>query len=219
MCCVSSKQRSGGGFTLIELLVVIAIIAILAGLLLPALGKAKSRAKAIACLNHIRQIGLASVMFTDDHEGSLPRSEHSGETWVAALIPYGGGKEIYRCPADKNKDRLYSFAINDFLLPHTDGRRDFSKLSSVPSPTETVLLAECADGYSSSDHFHFAEPEEGGYAPLGFAGQVAIRRHDDAASYLFLDGHVERVPWDRVKINLTRPGSRFINPAGHNPES
>ena len=212
------KRRVAVGFTLIELLVVIAIIAILAGLLLPALARAKGQAWSTACLNNLKQIGIASVLYADDNEDSLPRSAHTGQSWVGELQPYCGGTNLWRCQRDPNKTRRYSYALNDFLLPPGAAdptARDFSRLTSIPSPSETLFMAECADKYVNSDHFHFALPDDGGYSPSSFIAEIAVKRHQNTANYLFADGHVERLGWTVVMPKLTQTGSRFVNPMGH----
>jgi prepilin-type N-terminal cleavage/methylation domain-containing protein/prepilin-type processing-associated H-X9-DG protein len=209
--------RRREGFTLIELLVVIAIIAILAGMLLPALGRAKARSQGTACLNNVRQIGISAVMYAYDNNDSLPLSEHQGQSWVSSLIRYGGTRGVYRCPRDGNTNRVYSYAINDFLLPPPPDQPDYTKIGKLPAPGDTIFLPECADKYTDSDHFHFADPDEGGYGPAAFLSQVAATRHQEAANYLFVDGHVERNVWIRVKPKLTERGSRFVNPSGHLP--
>jgi prepilin-type N-terminal cleavage/methylation domain-containing protein/prepilin-type processing-associated H-X9-DG protein len=115
------------GFTLIELLVVIAIIAILAGLLLPALAKAKTKAQGIMCMNNTKQLLLAWKMYADDHQGTFPPNEDNAmggwiRGWLdyngsadntnvaylidqkfAKLAPYTKSPGIYKCPADQSK--------------------------------------------------------------------------------------------------------------------
>ncbi|MBI2924288.1 MAG: type II secretion system protein [Verrucomicrobia bacterium] len=122
-------SKTPGGFTLIELLVVIAVVAILAGLLLPVLGRAKEKGRQTKCLSNEKQIGLAFVMFADENEENYPT--HTGwDNWggtqgkdFADPNGYGSGTpanqrplnryapnvELFRCPSDKGDTFLPKF--------------------------------------------------------------------------------------------------------------
>ncbi|MCP5522895.1 MAG: type II secretion system protein [Verrucomicrobiales bacterium] len=103
----NNTPRRPTAFTLVELLVVIAIIGILAGLLMPGLSKAKSKALATACLNNLHQIGLAVELYVQDNEQRLPvcaqmptlNPELTPVT--TALKPFLQTSNIFKCPADR----------------------------------------------------------------------------------------------------------------------
>jgi len=146
---INNPKRSSQAFTLIELLVVIAIIAILAALLLPALGKAKERAKRAACMNDIKQAGLALTMYANDNNDRLPQSFPTGTgvgAWpwdmsrrtVDELIGLGFQRDILFCPSfkEQNNDSYWNFNPNFRVLGYTFALETSARLQSFYQQTK-----------------------------------------------------------------------------------
>ena len=157
------------GFSLIELLVVIAIIAILAGLLLPVIAKAKDRARTSYCVNNCRQLGIASHIYVTDNndkfcDSSVVRGDNVvRRAWFNLLWPYTGSTNLLLCPAFRIKaDAIFALnyptapadaAFSNYALNFNIGGFDWpdswpesmyppARLSAIKSPSTTVLLAD-----------------------------------------------------------------------------
>ncbi len=215
---MSFFRNARTGFTLVELLVVIAIIAVLAGLLLPALAHAKERGRQAACINSVRQQTLAVIMYADENGGILPPTacnDANGNEidWPTLLDPYlNHVQKIHLCPSDR-LSQFNSYGLNElaFVDLTDDDPPPPTRLATFLSPSTSIMQGDVG----TEDDLKTPRPDTlkltAPGSPLNDDEDARpATRHLDRCDLGFMDGHGEHLLLSQFYLNQTPTNKWFL---------